>query len=180
MRKRLLAATVVLLFASAPVHADAGATDDRPLPRGHWAHRTLERALDRGVREGRPGFAAFPAKPLTRYEAARLVAALEEAGKPVDWRDLAKLRAEFARELSRIGERAGSLEADQAAMRERLERAGGPAFSVETRLRHESTRRDTIGGASNASGMNLRTRVNLRYGGAEGVFDVRTPRDDRR
>lgn len=189
-----LPALALILLALVAPSGPASARDGDGatiLPRAHWANGAIERLRDRHVREGRPGFPAARRAPLTRAEAARIVHEIERRGDPADWRDLIRLRHEFAAELAaleartvRLDDGAAALRRDAADWEARRRRAPrGPAVSVETRLRHESNRYDTVAGpAGNAENTSLRTRVNLRYGGEEdpvsagGVFDLHAPR----
>lgn len=187
--KLALVPLLALLLLPAPARAA-----QEPLPRAHWANALLERIRDRDVRQGRPGFAGLRTRPMTRAEAARIIDTIERRGEAADWRDLMKLKAEFAAELAALSGRvdalsgeAAALERDRAEWGEKIRRAPRrPDVSFESRLRHESTRFDTVNPAAvDASNTTLRTRMNVRFGGADdpvsagGVFDLETPRRER-
>lgn len=186
--------SVVVLLLLALLAAPAAARTFEVLKPGNWAYDTLARIADERTRAGDPGPGGLD-RPITRYAAAKLFAALVDRGVPADPRDLARLQAEFAPELALLGVRVAALEGDardlaaeRADMERKIERSRNRRIraSVETRLRFESNAWDVAPGVAspNFNDTTLRNRVNLEFGGSGGVsgvgsFDVRLPPDGR-
>ncbi len=115
LKSGLLAVLLVLAMV-VPAMAAAEAPASFPdVPAGHWAYDAVNKLLKAGLMIGYPDKTFGGDKPITRYEAAMVIARYlgtfpAEQLSPDQKASLDQLRQEFQGELRAIGDRLGVLE----------------------------------------------------------------------
>jgi hypothetical protein len=163
----LLVLTLSVLLA-ASVHA----TEYRDVGPGHWAYNAIRDISDQGLVEGYPDSKFHGNQPLTRNEAAVIVARLLDSGlreSPI----MRRLAEEFSDELAvlhvKVSGMSDELKLVRKNQRDVLSRLGALGIGdlkvrLGARARFEnSSFGTTVGKIANRVGLFLRTRLHLLY-----------------
>ena len=166
MKRIFLAAITAILFMGAALTQNtASANPFVDVPKDHWAYEAIDQLTANGVIEGYGDTTFRGERNITRYEAAKIVAAAmakiegktDEKGKPIvgagisraDKALIDRLAAEFSDELNGLGVRVANLERN----------ADNVKWTGELRYAYWSNRNERADGSQNKRNTN---RLELR------------------
>jgi hypothetical protein len=145
----------IVICAAGPIFAASTSNPFMDVPENSWAYDAITRLASGGIISGYPDGLYKGNQPLTRYEAASIIARAltyfdRNKASAQDIETLKRLFVEFSDELEAIGTRFDNIEKDAASQRERL---GGWKLSGSIRMDTDYRNAENIGFISDKEGM---------------------------